>query len=91
VRVLAATNSDIEAMVDAGRFRNDLFYRVNVFPIEIPPLRSRPEDIYFLVEGILSRLNRELSKNIREVHPQEKYVLGIPHIQISEPGVQTLY
>jgi DNA-binding NtrC family response regulator len=70
VRVIVATNSDIEAMVDAGRFRKDLFYRVNVFPIEIPPLRSRPEDISFLVEGILNRLNRELSKNIHEVHPQ---------------------
>lgn len=46
------------------------FYRVNVFSIEIPPLRNRPEDISFLLEGILNRLNRELSKNIHDVHPQ---------------------
>jgi DNA-binding NtrC family response regulator len=70
VRVIAATNSDLGKMVEEGRFRKDLFYRVNVFPIEIPPLRNRPEDIDSLVEGILNRLNKELSKNIHEVHPQ---------------------
>lgn len=70
VRVITATNSDPGKMVEEGRFRKDLFYRINVFPIEIPPLRNRLEDIPFLVEGILNRLNRELSKNIHDVHPQ---------------------
>jgi DNA-binding NtrC family response regulator len=70
VRVIAATNSDLGKLVEEGRFRKDLFYRVNVFPIEIPPLKNRPEDIAPLVEGILNRLNQEFPKNIHDVHPQ---------------------
>ena len=68
-RVITATNIDLANEVAAGRFRRDLFYRINVFPVEIPPLRQRPEDIPILAEGILDRLNKELGKKIDGLHP----------------------
>ncbi len=69
VRVVAATNADLKAMADEGLFRKDLFYRLNVFPIDLPPLRDRSRDIFHLVEGFLSRLNDYGLKTIRQVHP----------------------
>ncbi|MFH2219649.1 MAG: sigma-54 dependent transcriptional regulator [Pseudomonadota bacterium] len=68
-RVIAATNSDLKMMIDEGRFRKDLFYRLNVFPIEIPPLRERVEEIPFLVEIFLKRLKQDFQKNIEDIHP----------------------
>ncbi len=68
-RVIAATNMDLMNMCEQGQFRKDLYYRLNVFPIEIPPLRERKEDIPHIVQVILGRLNRFHFKEVRTVHP----------------------
>jgi Nif-specific regulatory protein len=64
VRIIAATNADLERMVAAGTFREDLYYRLNVIPIFLPPLRDRREDILPLSEHFLERFNREHGKNV---------------------------
>src|SRR6202167_717215 len=68
VRVIAATNRDLEAAIAAGLFRSDLFYRLDVFPIEIPPLRERKEDIPLLVEYFIDRYARKAGKNFQTVN-----------------------
>jgi formate hydrogenlyase transcriptional activator len=68
VRVIAATNRNLQAAIDEGAFRSDLFYRLNVFPIEIPPLRERREDIPLLVEYFIDRYARKAGKNITRVN-----------------------
>lgn len=70
VRVVAASNEDLNSRCDQGTFRKDLFYRLNVFPIELPPLRERLEDIPLLVEIFLERLNRMHGKDIKGVHQE---------------------
>jgi formate hydrogenlyase transcriptional activator len=67
VRVIAATNRDLNAAVNDGTFRQDLFYRLNVFPLEMPPLRDRLEDIAVLVEYFIDRYARKAGKTLRRV------------------------
>jgi len=75
VRVIAATNRDLQAAISAGAFRSDLFYRLHVFPIEIPALRERKEDIPLLVEYFIDRYARKAGKHITTVEKRTLQVL----------------
>lgn len=67
VRIIAATNQDLQKLVAEGKFREDLYYRLNVFPIHVPPLRERLDDLEPLIEAKVSHLNVELGKSITKV------------------------
>jgi DNA-binding NtrC family response regulator len=67
IRLVAATNRDLESMVDAGEFRSDLFFRLNVVPIHLPPLRDRKEDIPLLVQSFLTQFAKDNGKGFREL------------------------
>jgi DNA-binding NtrC family response regulator len=68
-RIVAATNKDLELLIEEGKFRPDLFYRLNVFHIELPPLRERREDIPPLVDHFVRKFSREMNKRITRVAP----------------------
>ncbi|ADK17091.1 MULTISPECIES: sigma-54 interaction domain-containing protein [Clostridium] len=72
VRIIAATNKDLEEMMKNGEFREDLFYRLCVIPIMIPPLRKRPEDIILLAEYFLGKYNEKFKKNIVSISEEVK-------------------
>ncbi|MHB1044170.1 MAG: AAA-type ATPase lid domain-containing protein [Eubacteriales bacterium] len=67
VRIIAATNKNLSEEIKMGSFRKDLYYRLNVFTISIPPLRERPEDINILAEHFLDKLNQRLNKNVKRI------------------------
>ena len=75
VRIIAATNADLETAVQQGAFREDLYYRLNVIVINLPPLRKRTEDIPLLAQHFLSHFARENEKQIREISPRAMEVL----------------
>jgi two-component system response regulator PilR (NtrC family) len=75
VRIISATNKDLEKAVNEKLFREDLFYRLNVIQIKLPPLRERREDISFLADHFLKRYSGELNKNIRKVSPEAMRIL----------------
>ncbi|HEY2931402.1 MAG TPA: sigma-54 dependent transcriptional regulator [Acidobacteriota bacterium] len=70
VRIIAASNSDVEAEVEAGRFRSDLFYRINVMTIHVPPLRQRREDIPVLASLFLEEFSARIQKPVRAISPE---------------------
>ena len=75
VRIVAATHRDLAAEVKAGRFREDLYYRINVLPVHIPPLRGRKDDIPLLVDHFVTRNNARLGTHIRGVSPEARKLL----------------
>jgi DNA-binding NtrC family response regulator len=74
-RLIAATNRDLGELTEKGEFREDLYYRLRVFPIRLPPLRERPSDIPALVNTFVEEFNRQLGKRIREVSPSAMELL----------------
>ncbi len=75
VRVIAATNKSLPELVEEGRFRQDLYYRLNGFTISLPNLRDRREDIPLLIDHFLRAFNRELGKHVRSVTPEARHLL----------------
>jgi len=82
VRIIAATNKELEDEVRAGRFREDLFYRLNVIPVHLPALRERRDDIPLLAGHFLARYARAMGKNVRAISPEAQRVL----MEYSWPG-----
>jgi two-component system nitrogen regulation response regulator GlnG len=82
VRVIAATNRDLEKMVEEGTFRSDLYYRLSGFTIQLAPLRERPEDLAPLLENYLALFSKELSKDVHGISPEAMDVL----VSYSWPG-----
>ncbi len=76
VRLVAATNRDLKKLIVAGGFRDDLFYRLNVVPIRLPPLRERVGDIPLLVDHFLAKFNERLKKNVEGLEPAALELLG---------------
>lgn len=70
IRIICATNKDLDKLVEKEQFRKDLYYRINVIKLELPPLRERKEDIPVLVDNFISHFNKLLGKNIKGISPE---------------------
>src|SRR5205807_5672954 len=75
VRVVAATNRDLRAMVSDGRFRDDLYYRINVLSVDVPPLRERRDDIPVLIDYFLKKHTRNTSRLVRGLTPETRRLM----------------
>jgi len=75
VRIIAATNRDLGRALEEGEFRKDLYYRLKVFPLRLPPLREHPEDILPLTLHFIARFNGEMGREVREIHPEAQACL----------------
>jgi DNA-binding NtrC family response regulator len=75
VRVVAATNENLESLITDGKFREDLFYRLNVYYIELPPLRERKEDILLIADYFIDRFNTEFGKNVKSIDDEAAAIL----------------
>jgi transcriptional regulator with PAS, ATPase and Fis domain len=75
VRILAATNKNLEVAMEKGTFRHDLYYRLNVIPITVPPLRERRDDIQYLVHHFIEKFNKIYGKNISDIDPKAMVML----------------
>ena len=75
VRVIVATNNDLVKLINEGKFREDLYYRVNIFPINIPPLRERKEDIPILIKGFIGKFNNDYGRNIINISDEALKIL----------------
>jgi two-component system response regulator AtoC len=82
VRIIAATNKDLKEEVKLGNFREDLYYRLNVIPISLPPLRERKEDIPHLIQHFMRKINSKMSKQVRDITDDALQLL----ISYSYPG-----
>ena len=82
VRIITATNRDLKSMAAQGQFRDDLYYRLNGFAINLPPLRERGDDVLLLLESFLRRISREIGKNVHSISPDALELLA----QYSWPG-----
>ena len=81
-RIIAATNYNLEKLIEEGKFREDLYYRINVVKIEVPSLKNRPEDIPMLIDYFIKHFNKKIGKQIEKVSPKAMSYL----VKYSYPG-----